>query len=84
MIPLAWLLIAWVACVCVFLLVALLTVTLALKFALSGPRTLFFCSGFLFVSFLVIGTVSLFAMRVDWSQSLSFTPTSFAPSLLQL
>lgn len=83
MIPLAWILIAWIVCVSVFLLVALLTTSLAVKFALSGPRTVVLCGAFLLVSFLVIGTVGLYATRVDWSQSLSFGISPVTPSLFQ-
>lgn len=76
MIPLVWLLLAWIVCVGVFLILALMTTILALRFGLSGSRVVLFCGGFLAVAVIVIGTVGTYALtQVDWSSSLSITPS---------
>lgn len=72
MIPLVWLLLLWLAGVTLFLILSLLTITLALRFGVSGLHTFFFCGIFLAVSAVVIGLVGLFALQVDWSQALAF------------
>ena len=72
MIPLAWLLIIWIIGVGIFLLLALLTITLALRFGISGLRTFLFCGLFAFTSFVVIALVGTYALGVDWTQTLSF------------
>lgn len=71
MITLAWFLIAWIACVGIFLLASAITVALALRFGLSGSKTFILCLLFLLVGFVVIGTVATYALSVDWSQTLS-------------
>lgn len=72
MIPLVWILLIWLAGVTIFLILSLLTITLALRFGVSGLHTFFFCAMFLAVSALVIGGVALFALNVDWSQTIAF------------
>lgn len=71
MITLVWFLIAWIACVGIFLLASTITVALALRFGLSGSKTFVLCLAYLLVGFVVIGTVGTYALGVDWSQTIS-------------
>ncbi len=80
MIPLVWVLVLWLAGVTLFLILSLLTVTLALRFGVGGLRTFFFCGLYLAGSALIIGVTGIYAIQVDWSQAVSFTGPTFQPS----
>ncbi len=80
MIPLVWVLVLWLAGVTLFLILSLLTITLALRFGVGGLRTFFFCGLYLAGSVLVIGVVALYATQVDWSQAIRFTGSALSPS----
>ncbi len=80
MIPLVWVLVLWLAGVTLFLILSLLTITLALRFGVGGLRTFFFCGLYLAGSALVIGLVALYATQVDWSQAISFAGSALGPS----
>ena len=80
MIPLIWVLILWLVGVTLFLILSLLTITLALRFGVGGLRTFFFCGLYLAGSALVIGLIALYAVQVDWSQAINFTGPGLSSS----
>lgn len=82
MIPLAWFLIAWIACVGLFLLASVVTIALALRFGLTGSKTFVLCLLYLLVGLVVVGTVGTYALTVDWSQALPIFPTQIGNASL--
>lgn len=76
MIPLLWIFFAWVIGVALFSLFGLLTISLVLRFGLSGGGTFFYVGCFLFVAGLLIVGSGSYLLGVDWSASLSLIPSS--------
>lgn len=76
MIPLLWVFFAWVIGVALFGLFALLTMSLVLRFGLSGGSAFFYVGCFLFVAGILIVGSGTYLLSVDWSASFSLIPSS--------
>lgn len=82
MIPLLWLFFGWVLAVGFFLLLALFTVSLALRFGLTGISTFTVCLIFLFVAGTIIMISGTYLLSVDWNQTLTLMPVDSTSSNL--
>ncbi len=76
MIPLLWIFFAWVIGIAVFGLFALFTMSLVLRFGLTGFSTFLYCGIFLFVAGVIIFGSGMYLLGVDWSQSITLIPSS--------
>ena len=74
MIPLLWIFFVWVLAVGFFLLLALFTVSLAMRFGLTGMTTYILCGIFLLVSGIIIFSSGSYLLTVDWTQTISLIP----------
>jgi|GEM_PF-939806 len=70
MIPLAYLFLAWLIFVAIFVLFAILTVTVHMRFGVSGSFTTVTGVIFLIVGILVILVSGIYFTQVDWSQNI--------------
>lgn len=76
MIPIIWFLVAWLATVGVFFLLAFMTIGIALRFGLSGSKTKVLCTVFLIVPVIIVATVGVYSfVNVDWTQSINLIPS---------
>jgi hypothetical protein len=71
MIPLLWLLLAWLILMGMFALVTLLTVVMNLRYGLSSFGTYVSTAVFLSVIALVLLGTGAYLFTVDWSQTLN-------------
>ncbi len=76
MIPLLWIFFAWVIGVALFALFAVFTISLVMRFGLTGFGTLVYSGGFVFVAAVIILGSGMYLLNVDWSQSVSLIPSS--------
>lgn len=76
MIPLLWIFFAWVIGVALFALFALFTISLVMRFGLTGFGTFLYSGCFLFVAGIIILGSGMFLLSADWSQSVSLIPSS--------
>ena len=76
MIPLVWLLLAWLVLIGIFALATLLTLTTYLNYGLSSLATYVSTALFLGVVVLVLMGTGSFLLTIDWSQSLNVFGTA--------
>lgn len=72
MIPMSFLLIAWLILLAIFVLFALLTLAVHMRFGISNAFTATSAGIFLAVSILVILGAGIYFLRVDWSRDIGF------------
>jgi len=78
MIPMSFLLLAWLIFVAIFVLFALLTIAVHIRFGISNPITTVSAGIFLTVSILVILATGIYFLQVDWSKNVGlFNANSF-------
>lgn len=82
MIPLVFFLFAWMILVGIFLIVALITVYMAVRYGLSGPITAFTTLLFIAVTCFILFGTAFVLMSVDWTQSINLIPSMGLPSSL--
>lgn len=75
MIPLLWIFLGWALGVALFSLLALLTVSLAMRFGLMGATTYVVCGLFLVVGAVLVLGPGTYLLTVDWSQSITLIPS---------
>ena len=80
MIPLSWLLIGWLIAIGLFLILALLTLAINIKYAVSSFMTYAMTALFLGVTLFILFITASYISTIDWSQDVdvipSFTPTN--------
>lgn len=78
MIPMSFLLLAWLVLVAIFVLFALLTIGVHIRFGISNTTTTVTAGIFLTVSILVILATGIYFLQVDWSKNVGlFNANSF-------
>lgn len=75
MFPLSWLLLAWLVVVGFFLILALLTLVINIKYAVSSFTTYAMTALFLGVTVLILFLAASYISTVDWSQDVNMTPS---------
>ena len=81
MIPLSFVLLAWFVMMLVFVIFAILSVAIHMRFGLSGTFTTATAGIFLAVGIIVILATGIYFIQIDWSQNIGFAN---APSLNNL
>ena len=81
MIPLSWMLLGWLAAVGLFLILALLTLIIHIKYAVSSFTTYAMTAVFLGVTVLVLFISANYIGSVDWSQEVDLAPYFAAPRI---
>jgi len=76
MIPLIWFLVAWLAILAVFAVMALVSVLINIRFGLASFGTYAISAIFLIVAVFVILLTGSYIATVDWSQSLNILPAA--------
>ncbi len=78
MISMSILLVAWLVLVAIFVLFAILTIAVHIRFGISSPFTTVSAGIFLVVSILVIFASGVYFLQVDWSKNVGlFNASSF-------
>lgn len=80
MIPLILFLAVWAVLILGFGLLALITSAMSLRFGISGFMTITSNAAFIGVALLMLAATGFYLIGVDWSQTISLTPTAL-PSL---
>lgn len=80
MLPLIWILLAWIILVAIFASMAAVTVVVCLRYGLSGLGTTLSAAIFLIVSVLIIVGSGMYLLGVDWNDGLAIWQSA-APSL---
>jgi hypothetical protein len=70
MIPMSFFLLAWFVLVFIFVIFAILSLAVHMKFGLSTAFTTVSAGIFLGVSILVMAAAGVYILRVDWSRNL--------------
>lgn len=76
MLPLSFFLLIWLIVMSVFVLLALLTVVMALRYGLSGFTTYIVTAGFLIVIALGFVASGSYFSTVDWTQTVTVFSTA--------
>ncbi len=74
MIPLFWFFIAWLACLAVFGVIALITVSIMLRFSFSALGSYVVTALFLGVTAAVLFVCGGYFMNINWSQTVNVVP----------
>lgn len=80
MLPLYWILLAWLLLVAIYTAMAAVTVVVFLRYGLTGLGTYLSAAVFLVVSFLIIFGSGMYLLTIDWNDGIAIWQSA-APSL---
>lgn len=83
MLSLSWLLVGWLIAVGLFLIFALLTLGINLKYGVSNFTTYAMSALFVGVSVFVLLMTASYISTVDWSQGITMTPSFLSNTPIQ-